>query len=749
MAKQIQYAQHSQYMQYALKLSLFLTGVMMFLASSSSAAAQTESITWAQFIESGKPFVVNFDVASFDDEGWKDDKDPMGTLKAGEKYTVTYTASSQNWTVAGYNERTKGKFSTSYKRYKPTDGYLNLWGRVYTFKESGAVLDKDYGFVGHLEGKTKGSITYPITELGNCPNESECKSYCSKSENIIACTNFGEANGLLTPAEAKKAKEFADVLKGESPGACKDEASCKSYCDDIAHASECASFAERHNLISKQELTQLKQLAKALDAGASMPGGCKNKDSCEAYCASDTNIEECLSFAEASGMLSGKELAEAKKVLPYLKAGQTPGKCKNKAECENYCAQDDKVPECVDFAEKAGLITPEDAAIVRKTGGVGPGGCRSRDACATYCNGPDHQQECFEFASKHGLLRPEELKEIKEGTARLRVGLSQMPPEAVACLRRELGDEAVDQIAAGTYVPNKSVSDKVNNCISKSLGQIKQKLEEGFKLSPEAKQCVQNKLGVGGLEQLLQGKINDPAVGDSIKGCFASAKAAGLKKLQAELPNIPPGGLACVEQALGADVVRKIEAGEDVEIGPDAATAMQKCAETAKTQILDQFKQALQQIPPEMQDCVRGKLTPAVMKKVEAGEYREDKIRDLINQCVSAMIPKDIPGGPPAGIPGMQGIPSIPNIPGASTVPPRGIPSIPRIPEGIPTGPPVGMPAIPAVPSVPPSAIPAVPPSGTQGAPSDEAMCQGFAAAPSCDYVPPQFQEICRKCKSR
>src|SRR3989344_8331368 len=55
----------------------------------------------------------------------------------------------------------------------------------------------------------KTSLKYPIAELGNCKNETDCKSYCTKSENMLACSAFGEKNGLISPEDAKKAREFA------------------------------------------------------------------------------------------------------------------------------------------------------------------------------------------------------------------------------------------------------------------------------------------------------------------------------------------------------------------------------------------------------------------------------------------------------------------------------------------------------------------------------------------------------------
>src|SRR3989344_8612136 len=73
------------------------------------------------------------------------------------------------------------------------------------------------------------NITYPVAELGSCGSQQECKTYCSISSNYSKCATFAQKNNLtvLIPAV------FAAMQKGESPGQCKDEASCRNYCEDI------------------------------------------------------------------------------------------------------------------------------------------------------------------------------------------------------------------------------------------------------------------------------------------------------------------------------------------------------------------------------------------------------------------------------------------------------------------------------------------------------------------------------------
>lgn len=106
---------------------------------------------WIAVVQSGRPFKVVFDVApqKFDDDGWIGEKDPMGTLKGGETYSVIYDA-AKGWSVEGFNESTGAPGNWKYTGFSPEDQQMNLWGRVFAFSRNGEVFDRDYGLVGHL-----------------------------------------------------------------------------------------------------------------------------------------------------------------------------------------------------------------------------------------------------------------------------------------------------------------------------------------------------------------------------------------------------------------------------------------------------------------------------------------------------------------------------------------------------------------------------------------------------------------------
>lgn len=314
------------------------------------------------------------------------------------------------------------------------------------------------------------AITYPIVELGSCKDKADCAVYCSDATHMSACVSFAEKSGLLKGEDLRVSKIVADrVSKGNTPGKCKSEAECKAFCaGKTENIKQCVAFAEELGVLPPKELQEAKNVLKALEAGAQLPGGCKEKGECETYCAVTSHIDECLSFAEAAQMLAPEELAQAKKVASFLKDGTTPGKCTTKASCDAYCADGANFGECVAFAEKAGLISPEDLDMAKKAGGAGPGGCRSKAECATYCDAQEHYDECVNFGIAKGIISKEDQQMIAEGVDQMTKALGMMPPEMKAkiegCLTDALGADTYKGILNKTIRPTQDIGTKIKTC---------------------------------------------------------------------------------------------------------------------------------------------------------------------------------------------------------------------------------------------------------------------------------------------
>jgi len=538
-------------------------------------------------------------------------------------------------------------------------------------------------------------VVFPVKELGNCANQEACKSYCNQPEHMTACVAFGETHNLISQEDANRAKEFADVLKGEGPGQCRNKVDCETYCNNTAHMDECLSFAERHNLIKLEDLAEAKQVAKILKEGGSLPGQCKDKSSCEQYCADTAHVDECLVFAEKTGFFSKEEINEARKVLPYITKGESPGKCKTKTECEAYCAVDGHFDECIGFAEKTGIISQEEVNIARKTGGKGPGGCHSKESCDAYCNVPQNQETCFMFAKEHDIIPADKLKEIEDGMGRLRSGVRQMPEEMVQCLKDTLGGDVIEKIEGGTLTPGPLLGEQVKKCVDAFLPKMREKMDAGFKAaSPETIQCLEQGLGgADALNEIKNGKSPTPEMGDVMKNCFSKMKEEGIKKTKDAFETMPPEMMVCVEQKIGKETIEKIRRGEDVEIGPEMGDVFQSCAESTQGIIQQKMQEGLQQVPEEMRGLIKDKLdSSGIQERIQKGEIQSpEEAKKIIEEQMKNVIPQGFaPGNIPQGISG-DAVPS----------------------QGMSTG----------------------------------DICKNFVMAPSCEMVPAAVKDLCKKCK--
>lgn len=366
---------------------------------------------------------------------------------------------------------------------------------------------------------TETDIVYPIAELNNCKDKTECKTFCNNPDNIRPCVDFAERYNLLSKDELKKARVVINV--GSGPGGCKGKDECEQFCEDTVNIEACLDFAQKNDLMSSEEIEEGKKVAKALKEGTSLPGGCKNKTSCEAYCEDPSNMEECITFAEKAGFLPPEELEEAKKVakamasgvrppgncrgkaqceeycsnpdnmeacmdfavkagmmppeeveqarkiIPLMKQGQMPGGCRSKTSCEAYCQDETHLQECGDFAIKAGFMKPEEAELFKKTGGKGPGGCKGKNECEQFCNDSANQEACFGFAKEHGLIPPDQLQNLEEGTKLLKEQMGNLPPEVAECLSSS--GINIEKIQSG-QMPGPQVGEQMRSCFEKFGG---------------------------------------------------------------------------------------------------------------------------------------------------------------------------------------------------------------------------------------------------------------------------------------
>ncbi|GAB4486471.1 MAG: hypothetical protein OHK006_14390 [Thermodesulfovibrionales bacterium] len=126
-----------------------LTATLREGAERAEPLEQVPASKWGEYIRTGESFIVIFDKAGFDDAGWTGANDPMGSIKAGETYTVKYDP-YLGWTATGLNEKTGTSATSSHQKGDPGEGELNIWGRIYRFSANGEIFDPEFGLVGRL-----------------------------------------------------------------------------------------------------------------------------------------------------------------------------------------------------------------------------------------------------------------------------------------------------------------------------------------------------------------------------------------------------------------------------------------------------------------------------------------------------------------------------------------------------------------------------------------------------------------------
>jgi len=248
-------------------------------------------------------------------------------------------------------------------------------------------------------------LVYPIAELGSCKNQADCKIYCDDSANTAACVSYAEEKNLLSQEDLRLAKKFV-ATGGRGPGSCNGKGECQAYCEDKAHIDECVSYAENNGLMSEPDLQKAKKVQAAIRNGVKFPS-CQNKKECDAYCDDTNHMEECMAFAKEAGLLTEKELENTQKVLTAVKKGVKLPPCKGKEACDSYCSQESNADECTSFAVTAGIVTSEEAKLIKETGGKGPGGCKNKKECDSYCGVSDNKESCMAFAKEHNVPQPE------------------------------------------------------------------------------------------------------------------------------------------------------------------------------------------------------------------------------------------------------------------------------------------------------------------------------------------------------
>ncbi|MEK7118112.1 MAG: hypothetical protein AAB869_00710, partial [Patescibacteria group bacterium] len=220
---------------------------------------------------------------------------------------------------------------------------------------------------------------------------------------------------------------------------------------------------------------------------------------------------------KGGGMPSREQM---KKLVELVAKGETPGKCQSKNECEAYCGVEERMDECVAFAEKMGFMGREEVEQAKKFRSQGgPGGCKTQEECNKFCNTPENRETCFEFAEDNNLIPKEELARMKEGMVRMRAGLDNAPKEVRECLKSSLGEAIIADIQSGTMVPGPDIGERMRGCFEK-FGEQHDMRGVFTNAPPEVSACLKEKLG-DQYADVSSGKTDPtPEIADTFRVCF-------------------------------------------------------------------------------------------------------------------------------------------------------------------------------------------------------------------------------------
>lgn len=407
---------------------------------------------------------------------------------------------------------------------------------IISFAAIGIFIFVNNVFGQETAGET--GIQYPIQELGDCKSKDNCKFYCDKPENLRACVDFAKENNLMSKEEIEVANNFIKA-GGKGPGGCKTKDSCEAYCNNMDHLDECVLFAEENNLMSPQELAEAKKVQKAIANGIKAPA-CGNKKACDTYCEESDHMEECIIFAKEAGFLEGKELENAEKMLAAVKRGVKPPSCRGKDACDAYCSSLDNMEVCMNFAMEAGMMSDQEKVDSQKMlaaikQGIKPPNCKGREECDAYCGQEDHFEECMNFALAAGFMSEKDA-EMARKTGGKGPGECKGKEEC-----ETFCNDPANQQTCFTFA-------KDNGLISE---EDLMQMEEGTRMFSESLQqappavidCLNSEIGADAMEKIKSGEMMPSQEnGEMVRACFEKMGPPQGERGPNDGGSMPPGG---------------------------------------------------------------------------------------------------------------------------------------------------------------------------------------------------------------
>lgn len=412
-------------------------------------------------------------------------------------------------------------------------------------------------------------------------------------------------------------------------------------------------------------------------------GSCKNEGECKSFCDDKNNITACVNFAEKKGFMSAEDAAQARK---FAKIGTGPGGCKNQGECSNYCEDIAHIDSCLDFASKNGFISQGELAEAQKvsaalkSGAKLPGGCKNKGECESFCNDLDNAGECFDFAEKAGFIPQDQLADAKKAVEAIKAGAK--PPGGCKnkkecdayCSDPANIDSCFDFAEKAGFIPPEEIEQARKVIPLMKAG----KMPGGCKNKAECESfCSQDANMEACGNFALEAGLMKPEEADMFKKTGGKGPGNCRGKEQCEsFCNDPANQEQCFNFAQEKGLI------------PEAQVKEMK-------EGMAQFQQGLQMATPEVIDCIKNKAGADKFEKMQSGGLPSKEVGQAMGECFSQLMkaPPGVGGaggppagfegkGPPAGFEGMKGPPSVEDI--QKMVPP----GVEVTPEMMKNGPP-------------------------------------------------------------
>lgn len=488
---------------------------------------------------------------------------------------------------------------------------------------------------------------------GKCQGRVECFSYCESAAHLDECWDYAQRHNLVPPgSDIETIRRLARLAREgvKFPGDCHAQAECEAYCEDLSHLTECVAFAEKSGIVVESDLEVAKKI---IQAGVTKtPGGCKGKEKCETYCGMPSHMVECADFGEKIGIMTKDEADMARKIG---QSGVTklPGDCRNKEVCDAYCRAENHFDECVAFAENAGMMSKEEVEFVRSTHGKSPGDCargaaspeEGKKACARYCAKPENSQACMDFAVQIGLITADDAKELGGGGSLedFQACLPYIDQEMLKCFD-VLGKDIFEKMKAGEMPDDPIAMKEMLKNMKEVRACMNKKTDEEFsKLPPEGLLCLEKEFGEDPLQKIRSGKLSCkdfPGIKEKVNACFAV-------KLQAQMDECL--SVSCADVAACFKKMRSGEKSTESSLHDIDPELKKKIDEKINSCVGAQIKECLAKDCSEIMSCINKLQSESGGEKKEESKLDSSFEQELTAKITSCTMQNQTGGGEHSG----------------------------------------------------------------------------------------------------